>query len=246
MDNTARTRQRVLALFLPIAAVLYIGAEAVSPNGTDQVLSTTATALKVLPIASKHSAQLYLASFLALLGLGALAVSYAAIAMLVRERGATLATVAALVGGLGAFFGAIVNVLVYPVLAAAATTHVPPDSAAKILVTGANSGFVQIFEYVYIATEYLAPLLMAIALWRSRAVPRWLAVLFFAGLELAEQMGSYGPIVIVFMLPFAAAMVLLAVLLWRTASSPVSQRPPVDPAPPRWPDLQVPVAGEHG
>ncbi len=189
MDNTARARQRVLALFLPIAAVLYIGAEAVSPKGTDQVLSTTATALKVLPIASHHSAQLYLASFLALLGLGALAVSYAAIAMLVRERGATLATVAALVGGLGAFFGAIVNVLVYPVLAAAATAHVPPGSAAKILVTGANSGFVQTFEYVYIAAEYLAPLLMAIALWRSRAVPRWLAVLFFAGLELAEQMG---------------------------------------------------------
>jgi Domain of unknown function (DUF4386) len=230
MDNTARKRQRVLALFLPIAAVLYIGAEAVSPKGTDRVLDTTATALQVLPIASQHSAQLYLASFLALLGLGALAVSYAAIAMLVRERGATLATVAALAGGLGAFFGAIVNVLVYPVLAAAATAHVPPDSAAKILVTGANSGFVQTFEYVYIATEYLAPLLMAIALWRSRTVPRWLAALFFIGLEVAEGMGSYGPIVVVFMLPFAAAMVLLAVRLWRAASWPARQNSPVGSA----------------
>ena len=28
MENAARTRQRVLALFLPIAAVLYISAEA--------------------------------------------------------------------------------------------------------------------------------------------------------------------------------------------------------------------------
>ena len=46
MDNTARTRQRVLALFLPIAAVLYISAEALSPKGTDQVVTDRATALK--------------------------------------------------------------------------------------------------------------------------------------------------------------------------------------------------------
>jgi hypothetical protein len=230
MDKAARIRQRTIALCLPIAAVLYIGGEAVSPKGTDTVIDTTATAFKVLPIAARHSAQLYLASTLVLLGLGALAVSYAAISMLVRHRGAALATVAALIGGIGAFCGVIVNVLVYPSLAAAATAHEPPGSAAKILVTGASSGFAQTFEYVYFATEYLAPLLMAIALWRSRAVPRWLAVLFFIGLEVAEGMGSYGPIVVVFMLPFAAAMALLAVWLWRTASSPVSQRPAVEPA----------------
>jgi hypothetical protein len=230
MDNTARIRQRVLAVFLPIAAVLYIGGEAVSPRGTDTVIDTTATAFKVLPVASRHVAQLYLASFLVLLGLGALAVSYAAIAMLVRDRGATLATVAALAGGLGAFFGAIVNVLAYPVLAAAAAAPVSPGSAAKMLVTATNSGFVETFESLYFATEFLAPLLMAIALWRSRAVPRWLAVLFFAGLEVAEQMGSYGPIVIVYMLPFAAAMALLAVRLWRAAARPASQNRPLEPA----------------
>lgn len=223
MDNAARTRQRVLALFLPIAAILYIGGEALSPKGTDQVVTTTATAFKVLPIAGQHPAQLYLASSFVLLGLGALAVSYAAIAMLVRDRGAVLATVAALVGGLGAFCGAIVNVLVYPSLAAAATAHVPPGSAAKILVTGFNSGFGQAFTYVYFASEYLAPLLMAIALWRSRTVPRWLAVLFFVGLEVAQEMGSFGPIVILFMLPFAAAMVLLAIRLWQASTSPDSR-----------------------
>ena len=126
MDNAARTRQRVLAIFLPVTAVLYISAEALSPKGTDQVISTTATALKVLPIAARHPAQLYVAGSLALLGLGGLAVSYAAIAALVRNRGSALATVAALIGGLGAFCGAITNVLVYPNLAAAAATaHLP-------------------------------------------------------------------------------------------------------------------------
>jgi hypothetical protein len=59
MDNAARARQRVLALFLPIAAVLYISAEALSPRGTDQVAADTATALKLLAIAAKHPAQLY-------------------------------------------------------------------------------------------------------------------------------------------------------------------------------------------
>ena len=230
MDNAARIRQRMLALFLPLAAVLYIGGEALSPKGTDQLVTTTATAFKVLPVASQHPAQLYLASSLVLLGLGALAVSYAAIAMLVRERGATLATVAALIGGLGAFCGAIVNVIVYPGLAAAATAHVPPESAAKILITGFNSGFGQAFTYLYFASEYLAPLLMAIALWRSRAVPRWLAVLFFAGLEVAQQMGSFGPIVVWPMLPFAAAMILLAVRLWQAASSPDSGGRTLEPS----------------
>ena len=123
MDNAARMRQRVLALFLPLAAVLYVSAEALNPKGTDQVISTTADALKVLAIAARHPAQLYVSGSLSLLALGALAVSFAAIATLVRGRGSALATVAALFGGVGAFCGALVNVLVGVNLAAAATAH---------------------------------------------------------------------------------------------------------------------------
>jgi len=32
MDNAARTRQQVLAIFLPVTAVLYISAAALSPR----------------------------------------------------------------------------------------------------------------------------------------------------------------------------------------------------------------------
>jgi hypothetical protein len=230
MDNAARTRRRVLALFLPVAAMLYIGGEAVSPRGTDQVVTTTAVALKVLPIAAQHQTQLYLASALVLLGLGTLAVSYGAIATLVRDRGSALATVAALLGGLGAFCGAIVNVVVYPSLAAAASAHVSPGAAASLQVTLFNSEFGHVFLYVYLVSEYLAPLLMGIALWRSRSVPRWLAALFFVGLEVAEGMASYGPIVILYMLPFAAAMVLLAARIWTTATSPQDRNNIPEPA----------------
>jgi hypothetical protein len=165
MDNAARARQRVLAVFLPVTAVLYIGGEAFSPKGTDQVITTTATALKVLPIAATHPTQLYAAGSLVLLGLGGLAVSYAAIAALVRNGGSAVATVAALIGGLGAFCGAITNVLVYPNLAAAATAHLTPGAAARFLVKSFNSGFGHLFTYV-------SPVLMGYALWRSRSVPR--------------------------------------------------------------------------
>jgi hypothetical protein len=230
MDNAARTRRRVLALFLPVAAVLYIGGEALSPKGTDQEVTTTAVAFKVLPIAAQHHAQLYLASALVLLGLGTLAVSYGAIATLVRDRGSALATVAALLGGLGAFCGAIVNVVVYPSLAAAATAPVSRGAAANLMVTLFNSEFYQVFTYVYFASEFLAPLLMGIALWRSRAVPRWLAVLFWVGLQVAELMGSYGLIVVLPMIPFAAAMVLLSGRIWSAAAVPGDRSRMAEPA----------------
>jgi hypothetical protein len=220
MGKAARTRQRVLALFLPIAAVLYISAEALSPKGTDQVATDTATALKLLTIAAQHPTQLYVAGTFAVLGLGALAVSYAALA---RNRGSALATVAALIGGIGAFCGAIANVFVFPNLAAAATAHTARGAAAQFLVTTFNSGFGHVFLYVYFIGIYVAPLLMGVALWRSRSVPRWLAVLFFVGLEVAQQQISSGPVVILYMLPFAAAMILLAEKIWQAATLPASQ-----------------------
>jgi hypothetical protein len=225
MDNAARARRRVLAAFLPIAAVLYISAEVLSPKGADQVATDTATALKLLAIAAKHPTQLYIAGTCAVLGLGALAVSYAAIATLSRDHGSAVATVAALIGGIGAFCGAIVNVLVFPNLAAA-TAHTTPGVAAQFLVTTFNSGFGRGFEYAYFIGIYIAPLLMGVALWRSRAVPRWLAVLFFAGLEVAQQQISSGPVVVLYMLPFAAAMVLLAARIWQAAALPASEPQP--------------------
>ena len=221
MDHAARMRQRVLALFLPVAAVLYVSAEAVDPRGTDRIIQTKAAALQVLPIAARHAAQLYVSGSLSLLALGALAVAYGAIATLVRGRGAVLATVAALLGGIGAFCGALVNVLVGVNVAAAATAHLTHEAAARFLVATFNSGFEQVFSAVYFAGIVLAPVLMGIALWRSRSVPRWLAGLFVAGLELAQQVPSAGPVrVIALMLPFAVVMVLLGARVWQAAARP--------------------------
>ena len=133
MDHAARIRQRVLALFLPVAAVLYIGCEALSPRGTDQLITTRGTALRLLAIAARHPSQLYIAGSLAVLGLGAVAVSYAAIAALVRDRGSALATIAALIGGVGAFCGALVNVLGFPLVSAYAASKAAVRSMTRSL-----------------------------------------------------------------------------------------------------------------
>ena len=220
MDNAARARLRLLAAFLPVTAALYVGAEALDPRGTDQVVTNTATAFKLLPIAAAHSSQLYLSGSLSVLALGGLAVSYAAIALLVTGRGWVIATIAALLGGLGAFAGAMFNVLGGISLAAAASAHMTQIAAARFLVTSFGSGQAQVAGIIYFASEYTAPVLMGFALWRSRAVPRWLAVLFTVGLEIAEQMGAIGPKVVLFMLPFAVAMILLAARIWRAAARP--------------------------
>jgi hypothetical protein len=231
MNKPFRVHLRLLALFLPLTAVLYIGAEALNPKGTDRLVSTVAAGLQVLPIAARHPAQLYASGSLTIAALGALAVSYAAIATLVRGRGWVLATAGALLGGLGAFCGAIVNVLVGVNLATAASAHMARAAAAQFLVTSFNSPSSQAFTYFYFFTEYTAPVVMGFALWRSRTVPRWLAALFTVGLEIAETQSSKGPVVIVFMLPFAVAMVLLAARIWQAAaSSPEPRQPAQQPA----------------
>jgi len=227
--NAARVRQRILAIFLPVTAVLYVSCEALDPKGTDQVVTTVAGGLKLLAIAAKHPTQLYIAGTLSLLALGALAVSYAAIATLVTGRGWVVATVAALLGGIGAFCGAIVNVLVGVNLAAAATAHISPDAAARFLMTSFNSGAGQLFTYLYFVSEYTAPVVMGFALWRSRSVPRWLAVLFTVGLEVAEAQSAKGAVVILFMLPWAIAMVVLAARIWQSAAQPAAGN--LDPVP---------------
>jgi hypothetical protein len=234
MDNckSVRARQRILAIFLPVTAVLYVSCETLDPRGTDQVITTTSTGVRLLAIAAKHPTQLYVAGTLSVLALGALAVSYAALALLVTRRGWVLATVAALVGGIGAFCGAIANVLVGISLAAAATAHTPPDAAARILATSFNSGAGQFFTYLYFISEYTAPIVMGFALWRSRSVPLWLAALFTVGFEVAAAQSSKGPVVILFMLPWAVAMVVLAARIWQSAARPAARdlQPALEPA----------------
>ncbi len=92
-------------------------------------------------------------------------------------------------------------------------------------MTSFNSGSGQFFTYLYFVSEYTAHVVMGFALWRSRAVPRWLAGLFAAGFDVAEAQSSKGAVVILFMLPWAVAMVLLAARIWQPATEPAIPDP---------------------
>lgn len=86
-----------------------------------------------------------------------------------------------------------------------------------------DPSFFHAFGYVYFVGVPVATALMALALWRSRAAPRWHAFLYFAGLEVAFQVTSLRPlVVVVLMAPFAVATVVLAVRIWRIAGRPVA------------------------
>ena len=224
MDRAGRLRRRLLAIWLPITALLYMSTELLNPKGTDQLITTTAAALKVLPIAAKHSSQLYLSGSISEIALAALAASYFAIATLVRRRGSTLATIAAIVGAVGAFCGVVANVFGGINLAVVSTARLTNLQAARFLTTSFNSSAGKTFLDLYVFSEILAPVLMFVALWRSRLVPRWLTILFVVGFELAEQTPSTGPVRVVAMMAlFVVAMTLLAGRIWQSAASRSSQ-----------------------
>ena len=210
-------RNVVLGAFPVLAAVLLITGGALTPHGLDKPITTITTALRELPIAHAHADRLYVSNMLVMFGLGALGVSFAAIATLVRDRAASLATVAAVLGGLAACCGVIVNVLVGYNLAAAATANTTPIAAAKVLVSANTSAFAVILFAGYLGGLAIATILAGIALWRCGSVPRWLAVLFTIGL-LMGAIAPPGILNAILSIPFAIAMVLLAARASQAAS----------------------------
>jgi hypothetical protein len=218
MDGTSRLRQRVLTSFLPVSAALLVVGEVSTPKGVDQIATTQAAALKMVRVASRHTTQLYASNVLIVLGLAAFGVSFAAMATLVNGRGATLATVAAVLGGFGAFCGALANVLVGFNLATAVSAYSNPDTAATFLVTSFTSGVGNLFLICYLLGLAVALILVVIAVWRSRCMPRWLAILLAVGWEVAA-FAPAGFVALSLMIPFALAMALVTTYIWRATTA---------------------------
>lgn len=207
-------RPRVLAYFLPLAAALLMVGEALTPKGLDKPSTTLAGALKAVTIGAAHPGQAYVSNLLVIFGLGALGVSFAAIASLTRGRGATIGVVAAVIGGIAAFCGAVSNLLVGFNVAAAATADVPSNAAARVLASADSSTAAVALVATYLIGGLLAVILTATALWRSHTVPRWLPILFGIGLVLAAT-SRPGITAVPTQLPFAAAMFVLAARISR-------------------------------
>jgi hypothetical protein len=129
-----RTRRRILALALPVTAVLLLFGGALTPKGLDRPVTSLAGALRALHIAAAHPGQVYFSNMLVIFGLGTLGISFFAIAVLASDRDRVLVTTAGVIGWFGAFCGAVANVLIGFDLAAAVAAHVP-SAAAQILVS---------------------------------------------------------------------------------------------------------------
>jgi hypothetical protein len=206
----------LLSLSLPAAAILLVVGQALTPNGLDHPITKLSTAIRELPIAAAHSERLYVANLFVIFGLGALGLSFAAIATLVRGRGAVLATAAAAVGGLALFCGALVNTFVGYDLAAAARAHTSQARAEQVLLAANRGWGFDLLLAVYLGGVVIATLAIAVALWRARTVPRWLPVLFVIGIALGAPAPA-GLVSIPLQLPIAVALVVLAVRIWRAA-----------------------------
>jgi hypothetical protein len=215
--HVAASRQRLLAVALPLSAGLLCLGSALTPKGLDQLILSTATAFKVLPIAAAHTGRLYLSNAMLLFGLGALGVSFLAIATLVRGRGATIATTAAVLGGIGCFSGALGNVSAGFNVAAAVSPGVPRQAAAAFLVATFTSAVGRLLFVVYLTGMLVGAVVAGVALWRSRRVPKWLAVLFPCGLA-AATFAPVGIVALPIQLPFAVAMLVLGIHVWRDAA----------------------------
>jgi hypothetical protein len=226
MGTTDTTRRQVLALALPATAVLFLAGEGLTPNGLDQTPMSAASALALLPKAAGHTGQLYVSNALVLLGFGTLLIAYLALTQLVRTRGAALATVAAAVGCLAALAGVVANVLAGFNLATVVSAHLQDPQAAQFLARSFAAKPGEAFLNTYFLGSIVALVLMAVALWRSRNVPWWIAVLLPVTFELAA-FAPAGPVAVPLMLPFLVVSVVLARAIWNLR-----------------PSLETPAAGE--
>lgn len=155
------------------------------------------------------------------LGVAAAAIALAlAVCLLVPARGATWATLGALLTALGglAFYG---GVAAEGVLGTYATDpDALPAESGTTLITFVDDNFERIGLALIPGLVLLAvgPLLLALALWRSRSVPRSLPVAF-ALTNVAGFPLSTGVVADVVNSAFAATLVAIAWSLWHQTST---------------------------
>ena len=225
MSASHGSHARRLALFPPLAIGLLMLGGGLTPGGLDQPITGTRTALSELAIASMHPGRVFVASALIILGLAVLGVSFVVIAGLAGAPESGLASAAAVIGAVGCLCGIVVNVLFGLDLAGSAAAAASRGDAARILVSIGSAPGSIVFLAVYLGGVLVAGVLMGVALWRSRAVPRWVAVGFPACLAVGAA-APPGVANVLLSLPFAVVMVLIAVRIWQERSpAPVTPSP---------------------
>jgi hypothetical protein len=134
------------------------------------------------------------------------------------SRHAAIAAIAGVIGGFGAVCGVVVNVLVGYDVAAVAAAHTTPAAAASVLVSANTSAAFVVFIVGYIGGVLVATILSGVNLWRGKTLPRWLAVLFVAGLVVAAS-SPPGMVAVPLSLPLVFAASILSAKIGQVQDS---------------------------
>lgn len=227
MSTTTAARNRLLAITMSLGALFILVSQLLFVEGTDVRVTSTRVGLDTLAAASEHPARFAVYGLLVVLGLAALGAAFAGIASLVHERGGRLATVGAALGIFGAFCAAIINVAALLNVYAATRADASRESMAEFLVASQHDNPTNpLFGLGYFVGLSLGVVLISIALYRSRALPRWVPVCFGVGFLVGSSAPS-GLIAAAALIPFVASVLAIA---WRLSTARVVT--PATPAAP--------------
>src|SRR3954468_1533879 len=211
MDTIINTRRRLLAATVVAAPVLLAVGNATLPKHTFVFTGTTEHAVGALAATAASPGRVRLAGLILIVGYAALAVAFCAVATLVRNRGGVAATAGAAFGIAGGVGGIMVSCWIALSVYAAQQADIAADAKAGYLVSLVKtSGLGNAAGLPFLGGFFLGGLLMGWALFRSRAVPRWLAVLFPICLFPATLAAPQDLLGGLFALPFIVVMALLA------------------------------------
>lgn len=223
-DTAARSRRVLLATGLvaaPVLMALGIGFEPAVP----------AHRVATFEVIAGQSGRYYLAVLATIVGLGLLPVVGAAIAVLVQRRGRAAATWAAALFGIGGIAVAVGKGFQIMSWLEAAPGLAGYREAFAHLGDQVPFG-AEVFFIAGSVTLLAAAILAAVALWRSRVVPRWLAagygIAWVTGLFFTGDPGAGAALAV---LPLLVISIPIALVLTRgTAVEPAAPPPGSRPA----------------
>lgn len=222
-DTAARSRRVLLATGLvaaPVLMALGIGFEPAVP----------AHRVATFEVIAGQSGRYYLAVLATIVGLGLLPVVGAAIAVLVQRRGRAAATWAAALFGIGGIAVAVGKGFQIMSWLEAAPGLAGYREAFAHLGDQVPFG-AEVFFIAGSVTLLAAAILAAVALWRSRVVPRWLAagygIAWVTGLFFTGDPGAGAALAV---LPLLVISIPIALVLTRgtavePAAPPTGSRP---------------------
>ena len=169
VHDTRAFSRKALALLLPVGAALIAVLRFVLPY------DTTDSKRDMVDKVAAHTGTQSAVVFLGVIAVLVIIPAYLAAARLVRRHSPRLAT-AAVALAIPGYVGLAMLLFEDVFLLQAAKTHVDPATAATLLEKMDGSPAAAIAGFTFVVGHILGTVLLGIALYRARLIPRWAAV----------------------------------------------------------------------